>query len=224
MTHISSSDKFIISTNYFDETYILSHIEDTCMFDMWLKSNDVSYLLVDDICSFPKFSCISMIPEIRKIIDIQNAGGSSELSEIISMQYMNLMYHAHSFVPEMEIKYCEDTKMCDYIMTIQNTPIGVSVTRAMGHPSNNNLSLYAAMLLLYKKLIGLKIAHGATYAVHKFDKSIIHIWCHSLDDIANIKSAYSTIVETDIYGLYCGIQVICSLCTNTFIYSNSQHD
>jgi len=73
--------------------------------------------------------------EAKKILDEPNAGGSSELSEAWAMQFLHDQLGARGVVSEMEVSYwSEHWKRCDFITTIHDLAVAVSVTRAMTTP------------------------------------------------------------------------------------------
>jgi len=193
----------------------------------WFDDNIISYLLTYDMCQFPVFDKIQFPRSIKKIFDVSNAGGNSELSEALSMYYMKLRFCAKNFISEMEIEYIPHklnsgnrTQMCDYKMIVNNSNIGVSVTRAIMYPINKNISPEFAKCLLWKKLLGMVIAKRSVTPKYNFDLSIIHIWCRHAEDINIINQTYCEIAYNDIYNLFSGIYIICSLCHSEFIYSN----
>jgi len=224
ISHISSNDdKHILTSNYYDNSCVFSRLNDLDVINKWFCDDCVSYLITDDICMFPCFDNISFPTQIRRTLIIKNAGGNSEISEALSMQFMFLEFGADQIIPEMEIKYIDESKMCDYVMKVKNDNIGVSVTRAISHPNNSIITPKFATALLQKKLLGIIIAKKTITTTHKFSKSIVHVWCKSLCDAEIVKTAYKMIIENDIYNLYSGIYVICSICDAEFIYTNDKN-
>lgn len=223
ISHISNDTSNILTSNYYDKSYILSHFNDLDIINKWLTDDCIKYLLTDNTCVFPNFNDIDFPIGIRRTFLIQNAGGNSEVSEALSMQFMFLSFNARKFIPEMEVKYTGESKICDYIMKINDDKIGVSVTRAISHPINSSITLQFAIALLQKKLIGIIVAKKATMTTHKFRNSIVHIWCKCQQDVEIIKNAYRIIIDNDPYNLYVGIYVICSICISEFIYTNDQN-
>lgn len=185
----------------------------------WIKKQDVLYLLTNDICSFCEYEQLQICRKIRKLLYVPNAGGSSELSEILSMYYMKIKFHASHFIPETKVEYLCESKICDYLMTIGKKNIGVSVTRAYC-PFFNKLPETFVKSLLYKKLIGIVVAKKYVVNANKFDLSIIHIWCKTVDDAKIINQIYKKIICDDVYNLFKQIYIICSISTTNFIYTN----
>lgn len=216
--------KFGTIKNNYDNIIITTSSQEIPFIDTWLNSDNMLYLMTFNICEFPKFSEISMVDEIKEVLHIQNAGGSSEISEALSMHTMKLKFHACNFIPEMAIEYSYGSKICDYITTIGNNTIGVSVTRAISYPFNEPFSLIHSTTLLYKKLMGIVIAQKNIVGKYYFDTSIIHVWCKNLEDMETIRESYIRIIDDDIYNLFRNIHIICSISNSKFIYTNNQFD
>lgn len=122
-----------------------------------------------------------------------NAGGKSEVSEALSMQFLAEKMGAKNFVLEMDVEYWIDYKMVDYLCTINGKRIGVSVTRALGFPSPEKFTYDSAVELLDKKLYGLIVSRNGIKKEHSFYQSILHIWCQT-EKIANyVKEAFEKI-------------------------------
>lgn len=203
-----------------NNTYFISSIKNKPLTYNWFFNDDISYMFTSDLCILPNYSSIVFNENIKYTLSIKNAGGSSEISEALSMYYMQSRFGAYNFVPEMEINYYTESSICDYVMLVNDVPIGVSVTRAFSYPRNKIISPIFARSLLLKKMFGIASAKHSISKKYSFDKSIIHIWCKSWDDIDLISDAFVKIVESDIYDIYKDIHVICSLCTSDFIYTN----
>lgn len=219
----------------FDDTVIKSNLSDKQIINDWSLGDNISYMITFDSCHLPDKDRmqIQLPQDVKRSLTIQNAGGSSELSETVSMYYMYLKLHAQKFIFEMEINYQFNSPICDYIMDIgggsfrselgrtnENRKVGVSVTRAICYPFNQTIPFDFATSLLYKKLIGIIIAKKSVCHRYQFDSSIIHVWCHSWPDAIVIKNAYQYIIDKDIYNLYQNISIMCTVCCSDFIYTN----
>lgn len=209
-----------ITELYNDGTSITTGYSNYNKIKYWLKSDISNYSFTIDKCIFPCFSNVAFLDTPRRSLSIMNAGGSSEKSEALSMQYMFYRFGAIRFIPEMEVDYWIECKICDFIMNIGNENIGVSVTRAMSYPSNTDFTYDNAIILLNKKLYGLVVARNCVSDKHKFFRSILHIWCSTSIAAQQIKSAYYDIIKTDFECSYDNVYVICSICNNNFIYTN----
>jgi len=224
ITHVNQNKivpyKNIPCINLYDDgTCIKAHILDNFAIQKWM--NDISgYLCTIDWCYFPKFQNINFSEIPLRSMSIQNAGGASEISEALSMQYMHYLYNIDVFVPEMEVEYWADYKKCDYVMSYHMTNIGVSVTRAMNHPSKKEYTYDEAVILLNKKLYGLIIARNAVCKKHRFFKAILHIWCKNIATADNVKKAYIDLIDKDVNKTYSMVYVLCTVCPNNCIYTN----
>jgi len=154
-----------------------------------------------------------------------NAGGSSEISEALSMNYFNDLYGINDFILEMDVKYdVFHCSMCDFVMGTDNNRIGVSVTRALNFHDKYNYTVEDAERLLRKKLFGLIVARSGISKLHNFDKCILHIWCINEAAAMSLHDAYNNIIsETNITNNDDGINdvvVIITVCDNDSIYTN----
>jgi hypothetical protein len=204
---------------YDDGTIVTSDSCDRLLAKAWC-TNDRAYLCTIDVCNLVPFDKINFSPTPQRSMEIQNAGGSSEISEALSMYYMEHQFGATGFIPEKEVDYWIEYKMCDYIMRLQRANIGVSVTRAVSYPFSHEFTAQQATALLNKKLNGLIIARNAVNLRHQFFKSILHIWCATPNAAINIKQAYQDLVQQDVYRTYSNIYVICTICQENYIYTN----
>lgn len=149
---------------------------------------------------------------------ISNAGGSSNISEALSMQYMHWRYGATDFIPEMEAVYWIEYKIADYIITnLNGENVGVSVTRAVSYPFDADYSLERARDLVGKKLYGLIVARECITEEQSFHKSILHVWCISMEAATNIQTAFEEIKDNETYE---DVVLICTVCNELYLYTN----
>jgi hypothetical protein len=203
-----------------DGTLIQYSQDDQPYFDQWLNTRTMAYFLVQETCLLPTFDKLQLTDSIKVFLNVNNAGGSSEISEIVSMYYMQKRYGATHFIPEMSVQYDTESKICDYLMNINGYKIGVSVTRAILYPFERPINETFTTSLLYRKMTGILLAKRSVAPEHAFHHSMIHIWCRSQSDIDMIKTSYQKIIDQDYYDLYKGIYIFCSLCVTDFIYTN----
>lgn len=147
-----------------------------------------------------------------------NAGGSSTISEAVSIEYMTRKFGASDFILENEIKYACKYKMCDYICSINNIRVGISVTRAMSYFSEFDQD--HAYRLIEKKLNGLVIARSGISEQHSFHRSILHILCKTSEEAKicqMVGHAYISIQDQD--SGYDGLKIIITICNWDNIYS-----
>lgn len=160
-------------------------------------------------------------------MEIPNAGGSSDVSEAISMQYMHNKLGATAFIPEMDVPYWIEYKMCDYLMMLRGEWIGVSVTRAVPYPfETGEFTPSKARELLERKLYGLIVAREAIMEEYGFSRSILHVWCYNSKIASLIESAHDSIVKEEVeqgQDTYDHVHVVCTVCPYEYIYSNKFH-
>lgn len=214
----------------YDGTSIVTFTNDAQIVNKWFncdrsgdipgKCANITYLMTIDSCIFPQFNQINFIDTPRRSMTIHNAGGSSDKSEALSMQYMNDLYGIIEFIPEMEVEYWIEYKICDYLMRYKGINIGVSVTRAITYPFKNEYTYDMAIHLLNKKLYGLIVARNAISDKHKFYKCILHIWCMTASVAYNLKKAHAEIIRCDINHTYDNVYIICTICPHEYIYTN----
>lgn len=180
------------------------------------------YRLTIDLFIYPKpFRDLRLIDEARYSLDIPNAGGSSDVSEALSMQYMHDKFGASDFIPEMDVPYWIDAKKCDYLMKIKGEYIGVSVTRAISYPFELDYTMEKARDLISRKLYGLIVARSCTSDGYEFAESILHVWCYNAKVASLIEAAHDAIVAEDKgQETYDQVHVICTICTYGYVYTN----
>lgn len=198
-----------------------------------LSTNDSptyrEYVFLDSV-ELPQNKPIMFTPEAKRSMTIENAGGKSEYSEALSIQYFQDGYGATDIVPEMEIEYWIDYKMVDFICTIQGYRVGVSVTRAMKFvkKAKNGQIIGSefftnedALTLLHKKLYGMIVARNSVSDKHTFLKSILHIWCQTPQIAQTLKDAYASLDLND-YGLDVqgSVILVLTVCESPGVYRN----
>ena len=159
-------------------------------------------------------------PEAKRSLEISNAGGKSEISEMYSIDYFERYYNASCVILEMEVSYSVKYKMVDYICTIDDSRVGVSVARAMGFPTSDNFTLESAYRLLHKKLYGLIVARNSIDKKQSFYKSILHIWCQNRNIAEYIQQAYQNMddYDLDVKGV---VILLLTVNSDESIYKNS---
>ena len=154
-----------------------------------------------------------------KSLTIDNAGGSSAYSEAVSIEYFIRKFQAHDFIYENQISYWVKFKMCDFICTINNERIGISVTRAMSY--NLEFTSEHAHILLKKKIEGLIIARTGVSDCHSFYKSILHIWCQTeqiLVQCSEMSKIY--IKDHPNQSSLKGLRIILTFCPTSLLYDD----
>ena len=159
--------------------------------------------------------------DAKRSLTIRNAGGKSDISEALSMQFFYEKFHAKNFILEMEVEYWIDYKMVDYICTLNSKRIGVSVTRAMGFPHSENFKYEDAERLLEKKLYGLIIARNCISKKHSFFHSVLHIWCQTVEIAKFLQQAFSNLdFEEYNIDIKTDISLLLTVCNQECIYQN----
>jgi len=183
------------------------------------------YVFVDFV-KLPQDQQVVFSPDAKRSLILDNAGGKSEYSEALSIQYFQDTYDATDIVPEMEIEYWIRYKMVDFICTSQGYRVGVSVTRAMKFikkkgQESDVFTTEDALTLLHKKLYGMIVARNAVSEKHSFFKSILHIWCQTQQIAQTLKDVYASLDLND-YGLDIqgAVILILTVCESPSIYRN----
>mmetsp|Transcript_3801 Transcript_3801/g.13103 ORF Transcript_3801/g.13103 Transcript_3801/m.13103 type:complete len:180 (+) Transcript_3801:519-1058(+) len=126
-----------------------------------------------------------------------NAGGSSEVSEVLSMEVLSRLLGPgggsgkRDVVGEMEVTYWSSNwKKVDYLCRLPRRKgfVGVSVTRAMGFPTAEHFGREDAERLLHKKLHGLVVARQGLCEAHAVETAILHVWCQT-QEVADLVEA-----------------------------------
>lgn len=106
---------------------------------------------------------------------INNAGGNSVLSEILSYTYLHENYGATLINTEMELQYSAICKIADYSVNIQGKTYGCSVTRCFNYLDlESKVDKDKMHKLLYKKIDGLHSARENMVG-EKWNGLILHI-------------------------------------------------
>jgi hypothetical protein len=162
-----------------------------------MKRNDHHVSVVQDML-FKMKQQVIICGEAQKIIDEPNAGGASVVSETLSAEYMCRRFGAMNIVSEMKIQYFFiNWKKIDYIATIDDQRVGVSVTRAMGFPTADDFQIEDALRLCYKKLYGLIVARSGISRMFSYDRSILHCFCQSKRIATLMKQSFDELIEND---------------------------
>ncbi len=137
----------------------------------------INFGYIRDELITPESFCLSHTP--NQILTIDNAGGNSEYSEIMSIELYIRLFNISNIVNEMDVEYYIDYKMIDFLCIHNNYNIGVSVTRAMGFPKPDVFSYRDGLRLLNRKVKGLILARNSTTDKHYFKILVLHIWCQT---------------------------------------------
>eukprot|EP00326_Haptolina_ericina_P034220 CAMPEP_0181248598 /NCGR_PEP_ID=MMETSP1096-20121128/45254_1 /TAXON_ID=156174 ORGANISM="Chrysochromulina ericina, Strain CCMP281" /NCGR_SAMPLE_ID=MMETSP1096 /ASSEMBLY_ACC=CAM_ASM_000453 /LENGTH=337 /DNA_ID=CAMNT_0023345775 /DNA_START=84 /DNA_END=1098 /DNA_ORIENTATION=+ len=131
----------------------------------------------------------ALAEDARRVFEEENAGGSSLISESMSMEVLARTFGAKLLKTEMQLSYFpSNSAMTDFSIELDGIELGVSVTRALSHPSAP-LELEDALKLLRKKLSGVLKSTAACYNA-SWSKQILHIWARTLRVARVIEEAY----------------------------------
>lgn len=122
------------------------------------------------------------------IRNVDNAGGDSILSETVSYCILKHIYGDSFYIYKTEnqlaTRSCSRLPICDYICSINDRRIGVSVTRFLLGTSRyrrQSIGIYSsyreAYCLLQRKFNGLVNAHNCSD--EKWHSGVLHVWCYS---------------------------------------------
>ncbi|KAI5071300.1 hypothetical protein GOP47_0013551 [Adiantum capillus-veneris] len=137
-------------------------------------------VLVGQFKAFSSFLHFMLGHDATRVRTESNAGGTSTISESLSVEYFVRRFQAKEIVTEMEVEYCSfNWKKVDYICTLYGQRVGISVTRAMSFPDPKDFSAQMAYRLLHKKLFGLVVARHGVSKRHSFSQCILHVWCET---------------------------------------------
>ncbi|KAH8548041.1 hypothetical protein BGW37DRAFT_507988 [Umbelopsis sp. PMI_123] len=168
-----------------------------------------------------EFNYVQLGNDARRMLHTPNAGGTSILSEVMSMELMQRLFGAKISKTEMELVYSTShTPITDYsciLPSVNGQPakrIAVSVTRAMAY--QRKFKPADAKRLLTKKLRGVFYSNQ-TLANETIERQILHIWTPS-GAAANIvrKLWYKMPRE-----LLCNTVVLVSIVNSHWIFDNS---
>ncbi|KAG0179961.1 hypothetical protein DFQ28_003550 [Apophysomyces sp. BC1034] len=119
----------------------------------------------------------------RRMLRSPNAGGSSVLSEALSIELLARLFGMDLVKTETELTYrYRGRPITDYacrpprLVTRANDTLGVSVTRAVAY--KRRYTKQDATHLLTKKLQGI-LQSTENIINPKFDKQILHVWAES---------------------------------------------
>jgi len=144
------------------------------------SSDACKRVFVDELVLSGVVKVLLLGSEATRVVLEPNAGGKSVVSEALSVEYMAQRFRATDVQTEMELKYwSEHWKKIDYSVRVGNVRVGVSVTRAMGFPTQAEFTMEDARRLLKKKLFGLLVARAGIDESCRFGVAVLHVWCQS---------------------------------------------
>lgn len=212
-----SRNKSVIKSEIDNELTLLHAFEQGKIGKIKMGNIIIDTYITKKPCIFIK----SMCEAAKKVLTSPNAGGKSEISEMVSCEYFKRRFNATNFLGEMEVIYdVHNGKLSDYICKIYNFQVGVSVTRAMMQKDATVYNEEAAEELLKKKMSGLIIARTNTNKFHAYSVCFLHIWCKTLKVAQMIEKVYPKVVSSDESQTFREIIVLATVYKENFIYSN----
>jgi len=165
------------------------------------------------------FDLVNLSGGANVMMNSQNAGGSSDISESLSFEVFYRLLGAKLLQTEMSIEYdYEHSPRIDYSAVILGRRVGVSVTRAIDHHSG--VTLKEAYRLLYKKLYGLAMSRLYVLEMSSWDVSVLHVWCRDTESLVWLQRMFNRIAVRHRQLLSNTILLVSMSSAAPFIYSN----
>ncbi|CAD5116069.1 unnamed protein product [Dimorphilus gyrociliatus] len=157
-----------------------------------LKMNRGSVVMTK-LTTFCPLTKIKLSQGALKLLTIPNAGGSSVISEVLSLEFLSRSFGAHLLKTEMEVEYWpQGGSITDYVARIYDQIIGVSVTRAMKY--GGDFAMDDAIRLLNKKLQG--VNRSTANNQEGWSKQVLHVWATDKKTAAYVLKAWQMLDET----------------------------
>ena len=168
--------EIIKSQNLFlNENFIFNANQNTFLVEKLVQNRTENGFLVTEFSQIKPFAKMILSHEARRIQYTPNAGGSSVESETLSYEILSKYFNAKLLKTEMEVVYFpEGGSITDYVVSMFDTIVGVSVTRAMKFDPTEVFTSEDAHVILRKKLRGIRQSSKNTMV--KWSKQILHVW------------------------------------------------
>ncbi|KAF9936608.1 hypothetical protein BGZ67_002198 [Mortierella alpina] len=162
---------------------------------LWTRSRPACVIINTRIPRGTLFDDMDWSPDALRMLTTPNAGGSSLLSEVLSLEMLSRCLGAHLAKTEMEIGYLFVSQpITDYSITLPNLSprlhVGVSVTRAFSF-----IGAYRRVecrQLLWKKLSGI-LASTKNVVNERFFKQILHVWVPNGKVARTVQATYRSL-------------------------------
>lgn len=195
--------------------------EDAAMFTAYLRTPGLA-MLVQSECQPTSRSASNALAErdlvpmlcqdAQRLLHNDNAGGSSRISEAMSIEVLHRAFGSQLRKLELELRYWPaNGAITDFCVEVDGMCIGVSVTRAMA-PPHVPYTVEAAEQLLRKKCSGVLRSTATCYS-DEFGKQILHIWAPSKSSAATVEAAYARLepsltADTVVLVTVCGLSAL----------------
>jgi hypothetical protein len=154
---------------------------------------DAQYHPFENVIDFSTegFDQDSLSESGTRILETDNAGGSSIFSEVYAFEVLLHCEAASLLKTETEISYTDTNgKITDLLVDIDGLKIGVSVTRAFAYPPETPYTEEMAHTLLTKKLDGIQESSANVAPEDAWEKQILHVLAYTEDHSAQILSVF----------------------------------
>jgi hypothetical protein len=159
---------------------------------------DAQHHLFENVIDFSTsgFDPNSLSESGTRILDTDNAGGSSIFSEVYAFEVLLHCETASLLKTETEISYLDSSgKITDLLVDIDGVKIGVSVTRAFAYPPETPYTEEMAQTLLTKKLEAIQESSANVAAEDAWEKQILHVLAYTADHSAQVLSVFDDLPE-----------------------------
>lgn len=174
---ICQTGKLLNASDYYIGEDFCLQMERTYKFRSSLASSTGS-IVSTKIVTLNPFNKLKLSNGARKLLNTPNAGGSSVISEVLSLEFMSRFFGAKLLKTEMEVQYWPiGGSITDYVASIYGQIIGVSVTRAMKY--DGEFAIEDAIRLLNKKLRG--VNQSTANNQEGWKKQVLHVWATSTE-------------------------------------------
>ncbi|CAO3573866.1 unnamed protein product [Mortierella alpina] len=162
---------------------------------LWTRSRPACVIINTSIPRGTQFDDMDWSPDAIRMLTTPNAGGSSLLSEVLSLEMLSRCLGAHLAKTEMEIGYLFVSQpITDYSITLPNLSprlhVGVSVTRAFSFKGAYRRA--ECRQLLWKKLSGI-LASTRNLVNERFFKQILHVWVPNGKVARTVQATYKSL-------------------------------
>jgi hypothetical protein len=132
----------------------------------------------------------------QEIIRDGNAGGSSLYSEVFSFEVLHRCENARLDFTETEVVYTTtDSKRTDLVVTIDDTSLGVSVTRAFVYPTTEPYTVELARALLERKLLDIQDSTLHVDPDQAWSRQFLHVLAYAPMHADSIEAAYAGLTD-----------------------------
>lgn len=129
----------------------------------------------------------------QAILAVDNAGGSSILSEVFAFDVLERCEAAMLLKTERDIDYDTAGKLTDFLTQIDSEKIGVSVTRAMIFPFDAPYPRSSADELLTSKLGDILVSTANVSANDRWKKQVLAILAYGPAHADMVEEAYASL-------------------------------